>query len=339
MSNRNRRRASSVQTAHVQPLEERRLMSFTPIGREGLLPINGGFQAYDVAVAGDGSSWVAYVSSVRSPSLGRNVNVLSVQKYDMLGRPAGGPTVLTRYAQKNAAVAIDANTSGEVAIAYVERRGAFETLIVRRIDTIGLGEAEDAGLRVFEKAATDNASLSALGGVAVSINEAGGYFVAHRGTDSNDLQVEYLSGANDNQPDVIAALDDAATPSYDNLGQFDIDARPDGSGAVFVAATDDELTYGTLSTTARTGTNRRVPTPGDLAEPSVAITANGGFVIAYAANVLADNFGGKNVQARRFDANGVAVGDVIGLQLGVPRSADSPFEAGGPRVAATADGG
>jgi Ca2+-binding RTX toxin-like protein len=328
----------------VQALEARKLMSFTPIGREGLLPINGGFQAYDVAVAGDGRAWVAHVSSVRSPSLGRDVNVLSVQRYDTMGRPAGTPTVLTRYAQPNAGVAIDANASGQVAIAYVERRGAFETLIVRRIDTIGLGEAADPGLRVFEKAAdAQNPNQSTLGEVAVSINDAGGYFVAHRGTDSNDLQVQYLSGVNDKQPDVIAAFDDTGTLVDNTLDDFDIAARPDGSGAVFVAATSArvnyDITYGTISTTAKTGTDRRLPTL-DVGEPSVAVTKNGGFVVAYTANVNGENYpGARTPLAQRFDAGGTAVGDANELRLGVPRDSDSPFDAASPDVVALADGG
>ncbi|HEX8325106.1 MAG TPA: hypothetical protein VF595_14470 [Tepidisphaeraceae bacterium] len=314
-------------------------MSFTPIGGETMLNGNGPLASYDVAVAGNGVAYVAAVNTVRSPSLGRDVGVLSVQKYDQRGRPLGAPAVISRYVHLNAPVAVDANAAGQAVIAYVEGRGSSEVLIVRRLDTLGSGGAEDPGTRLFTLPAKTGFERfrSSFGGVAVSMADNGGYFVAHRDADPRDILVQYRSPTNSTT--VINALDNV-TASYDELENFDLSARPDGSGAVFAAGVNDagggQTLYGSVSTTAKVGNARRIAsTRTDTAQPAVAVTGNNAFVIAYQDAAREDS--GGTLVTQRYDVAGNAVGARI-TQDTRPDGVDF-LDAGTPTVAATADGG
>lgn len=337
--------AQTDRTALMSPLEPRRLMSFTAVGRETVLP-GVGSGAYDVAVAAGGASWVASVSVVRSGSLQRDVNVLTVQGYDALGRPLGGPMVVTRYAQPGAGVAIDANPAGQAVVAYVERRGDVEVLTTRQISPGGGGEAgENPPRRLFRRPAgrNDGDYQSAIGGVAISMTNAGGYFVAYRSADVNKLLVQYVGPDANATPNVITALDvtDGIGGDDEAIGASDIAARPDGSGAVFattVTGAGDGIAYGTVSTTAKTGEDGRLIAGSDANSPAVAIAADNGFVITYNDNTLADNFGGAGTAAQRFDAAGASKGAPIRLESGLP-TGDGPSESLGTSVAATNDGG
>lgn len=291
-------------TDFVQPLEGRRLMSFTPVGREAVLA---GSASFDVAVAGDGSYYVATVNSVRSPSLGRNVNVLSVQWFDTLGR-AGLPFVVSRYIAPNGDIEIDANAAGDVAIAYVERRGSAETLQFNLLSTRGAAE----GVRLFTLPSKPASQFSVFGSISLSMTDAGGSFVAHRALDTRDVQIDYLEPGIDVVPDTILALDNA-TASYNGLYTLDVAARPDGSGAVFAAGVDDDgagqIIYGSVSTTAKIGVDRRInSTAGDPASPALAVTAGNGFVMTYNDGTRRDSFGAMFGAAQRFDSAGVPVG-------------------------------
>ena len=69
------RHSSRQPAAVIQPLEPRRLLSFTPVGGERVvdaaspLAVSAPYDAFDVAVAGDGSYWVT--SFVAEPSLAK----------------------------------------------------------------------------------------------------------------------------------------------------------------------------------------------------------------------------------------------------------------------------
>jgi Ca2+-binding RTX toxin-like protein len=308
-------------------------MSFTPIGRETILAANFGF---DVAVAGDGEYYAATVNRLRSPSLGRDVNVLSVQQYDTLGRPLGGPTVVSRYIATNGSISIDANASGQATIAYVERRGSQETLSVLRLDHLA-GESARGPIRVAELPAdTDPSSqISTFGPVALSMTDAGGFFIGHRATASGGLQIDSF-GPGPNVTPTVIGLNTTA-------GGIDLSARPDGSGAVYVAQTQaqgrDAIVYGQVSTTAEVGVERLIATQGDAGFAHVAVTAGNGFVVTYNDNVLSDNFGGQFAAAQRFDASGNPLGAALRLDANNAPPGAGPAESLNTSVAALADGG
>jgi hypothetical protein len=329
VSDRNHRRAASVPTDPVQPLEARRLMSFTAIGRPDLL--SGVTRSTDLAVAGDGSYYVAYVNAVRSPSLNRDVNVLSVQRYDARGLAAGDALLISRYVAPGTFVSIDASAGSQAVVTYVERRGAADALSFTRLSASGIGSS----VRFFESPAgllRDNGQ-PVLDGADVSMTDDGGFFLAHRVAGGESLRTSYVEPGFDTNLDDVLALE-PASELYATLGNFGIAARPDGSGAVFVADTagggGDRILFATVGTTTKTSSNRTLGTVGaDLAQPVIAADGSR-YVIAYTRGGTSDAFGGQRVFAQVVGQGGILQGAAIAVSEGI--STSNAFETLNPSI-------
>ena len=93
-------RGISPPNEFVQPLEPRRLLSFTALGREARVTFDAQEPVVDVAVANDGSS--IFVTELRHGELRR----VTAFRYSGAGDPVGRPITLYTYVQAGPAALV-----------------------------------------------------------------------------------------------------------------------------------------------------------------------------------------------------------------------------------------
>ena len=291
---------------HVQPLESRRLLAFTPFVDEAVVP-GAKPASYDLDVAGDGSYIVAYADGT----------TLRAVRYDAKGRQVGGEITVASFVTArvdDVSVAMDADGDAVIAYSSLEPGTNFGDFRYAHINRSGV--VDDTGQ-------LDGWQRDRAADVAVSMDPGGGFFIGSigygiggtyqlrfRAFDSNGvLRGGSFVAFQQNLPD--SAADD-----------LDVAAKHDGSGAVFAYALVEDggdvkrVNYGRVSTSALVGSIGKIE-GAEVGAPSVAIRADGSFAIAYQQQ-LSDppsvpSGPWMDGRIRRFDAAGAQVGNTISL--------------------------
>ena len=310
--------------AHVERLESRQLLSLTPLGLE-VTVANVDNSSIGVAVAGDGSYLVA-ADVVRG-----GVSRVTAFRYSAAGEQIGDPVPLYTYARviapnfHPARVAASMDADGDAVVAYNVFDGADSRVYVSRISRTGA-----VGTTIVVSDA-----LTAGYTPVVSMDDGGGFFVAW--FDDAIARAAIVARAYDVSGVPRAAqFTLAETPSIGSLREFDIAARPDGSGAVFAAGkmfdsdagvSLDVIDVGRTSASDIVGAVAQVRETYDVSAPSVAVHADGSFVLGY--DRVDRNRGGTvppgtvppvvlPPYVQRFTAEGVETGEPFELGGSLP---------------------
>jgi len=296
----------------LYPLEARRLLSLAPVGTPVEVPVpttelelDYYLGSFDVALAGDGSYLVATgTQSGASPLIVRAV------RYSPQGEQLEAPLTLATPGS-DVSAAMDAD--GDAVVAYRADSG----IEVRRVSKSGV-VAEP--LRVSQVLAADEWVFSP----AVSMDDSGGFFVGWISESDAALGVSAVhirafdAGGAPRAAEFIAHSDPALTAIYDDL---DLDANPDGSGAVFAhhyaGETPGGVTIGRVNASGLIDERAIDDTdgPGEADAPRVAVRSDGSFVVAYARSQAADE--SQDAFVQRFSAAGVEQGAPIVLAEGL----------------------
>ena len=196
---------------------------------------------------------------------------LVLVRYSAAGEQIGSPiTVASGASVSEASVSMDAR--GDAVVAY-SNNGIF----VERISKTGVASMP---------------TLIASEGVfaaepSVSMDSSGGYFLGWVQEPQANADITAQVQAFDAGGTARGlAFTVAWTDDLDSIDQLDIDANPDGSGAVFAAVqtgegADDSITFGRVSTTALIGTLGSFHSGLNEGSPSVAVNSDGSFEIGY----------------------------------------------------------
>jgi hypothetical protein len=292
------------------------MLSFVP-GPE--VTVTGGAESsgFDVAVAGDGSYIVA-ADVARG-----DVHRVTAFRYSAAGERIGEPIPLYSYVPpttpffRTAHIAASMDADGDAVIAYSVFDGTDSGVYVSRISRAGVVVG-----RTLRVAGVDEDFTPP----SVSMDAAGGFFIAWRDA------ANYYGGFQARAYDASSAprapqFTLVGTPGIGFVTTVDIAARPDGTGAVFVAGVAHSGDFGPNNYTiefARTSTSGMVGTRGVIDEPgadlhpsTVATSADGSFVLGY-LRVDAANEAIRATYVRRFTANGVATGEPSPLGTSLP---------------------
>src|SRR4051794_3860727 len=106
------RRKKPAGAIEVQTLESRRLLSFTPFGREGVVAGTDSSASVDVGVADNGSYVIASAASV-----GGTTNITAT-RYNAAGVPVAPAATLASFAGGGGQVAASMDADGDAVIVY-----------------------------------------------------------------------------------------------------------------------------------------------------------------------------------------------------------------------------
>ncbi|HEV2293640.1 MAG TPA: hypothetical protein VGR35_07280 [Tepidisphaeraceae bacterium] len=305
-----------VSKEFLEFLEPRHMLSFTPLGGERVVEESSPLSRFDVAVADDGSYWVAsIVIDEPSPDGRPNDATLTAVRYSAAGEQVGQPVTVTdgRFLPL---ISASADADGDLVIAF---QRTADAVYVSRISKAGVVSAAQQVSRALAGAE------SGVYEPAVSMDARGGFFVAWRQSDS-DADVDRLQ---------VRAFDTAGVPrapeftasSAERSVIYDIDiaARPDGSGAVFTHVVFSEgptgVRFGRVTTSAQVGELGGPPGSTEEKASAVAVHPDGSFVIAFErVNNGPAGGGWKDFAgfAQRYDTAGVPLGGEIELGASLP---------------------
>ncbi len=308
---------------YVQALEPRRLLSLTPAGPETMVPISGSITDFDVAVAGNGSYIIA------SSTTRKDGTSIVATRHVASGRQIGEPVTLASGLGKSGGVSISMDADGDAVVAYAVDYSRGERIFFTRISRNGVISAPV--LAANDSHGTD--SDDRIGSPTISMDAAGNFFLAYIHTLTrchNDVQMRVydaagkLRGAEFTAEEIFAPFPD--------VNGFDLAAKKDGSGAVFIYSfvhSDDmaqSLFVGRASTTARIGEAdllARLVGPavsgftGNPPTLSVAVNADGSFLASYDSEHTL-------TFVQRYDAAGKTRGKKIQLEASLPALASLP---------------
>ena len=315
------RRNTSAGHDCIEPLEARRLLSLSVAGPEEVAAGMGGSK-FDLAVAGDGTFMIVGTRTVDGRSM------LTAIRYAPSGEQLGDPIEIDSPPGgfDGPSVAMDAD--GDAVVAY--QRSQSDVYVARISRTGALSTPVPVGTAGPEEL---------LGKPGVSMDAAGGFFVAHIG----DLQVApYL------QPLRVRAFDAAGTPraaefqaangvsNFTSLDSIDIAALPDGSGAILTARFSGEhAPYVRAIRVSTSAVVREEPRVGSSTHThDVAAHTDGSFVTGFTSGGSGWNPDMSRVDAfaRRFGAAGLPPPPAILLEA-------EPWNSFSVSVDVTPDGG
>ncbi|HEV2294503.1 MAG TPA: calcium-binding protein [Tepidisphaeraceae bacterium] len=286
----------------IEWLESRRLLSLTPVEPEVTVPVGAARYQFDMAVAGDGS-FIVVSDPAQDHFQPDSPEVIAV-RYDAGGRQVGAPITLDDDGF-NVRVSMDAE--GEAVVAYQQDA---DGVYVVRISKAGVVSAP-------QLVGTAPVGVS-IGDVAVSMDDGGGFFVIWMQLHENQRPVEQIrafDAAGRPRGPQFNLRGGTATNPHRNL---DIAAHRDGSGAVVTYVEANESTdssyFERVSTSSVLGPRSLELDVGDVA-PQAATYRDGSFVVGALFGSRSSPHDGR---ARRFDANGAAVGDEIVIGESLP---------------------
>jgi hypothetical protein len=296
----------------IEPLEPRRLMSFTPIGGERTVPIEG--HQPDLAVAGDGSFLVAGVVGTR---LDEPMALVAV-RYSAAGEQIGDRLTLATSSPADpsiSGVSASMDADGDAVVVYTSGNPPQD-------------EARIHAVRISRAGVVSSPILVTDGqvrGPSVSMDAAGGFFTAwvqdtppdESGRVGRTIQVRAFDAAGVPRGPQFSA---SRADPFIHTNFVEVVAKQDGSGAMFVyrhdvissfgGAISQHVRYGELSTSAQVGGIGGV---GEFVEllnaPVIALQPDGSFFIGY---YRLDNDGVDSF-VHRFDAAGTERGERIDL--------------------------
>jgi Ca2+-binding RTX toxin-like protein len=293
--------ARRFRQVHVQPLEPRRLLSFTP-GPEMTVTGGAGGAGFDVAVGGDRGYMVA-------ASIARGeVHRVTAFRYAASGEQIGDPITLYSYIptfpQRTAHIAASIDADGDAVVAY----GVYDDLVNAGLYFNRISKTGEVS-RTVKVTNIDNAPL-------VSMDAGGGFFLAWRVQGEDHYVARAFDAAGvprASQFNVVSMV------GIGSIGTMDLVARPDGTGAVFAAErsydsdsghVQDRIAYGRTSTSAVVSAVVEFNEPFDMSQPAVAVHSDGSFVIGY-RRIDQVNRALRSVHVRRFNADGGEVGGPV----------------------------
>jgi hypothetical protein len=273
----------------VEGLEARRLLSFAPLGPAVDVPQSAGATAMNIAVGGDGTSMVVFVSAGGS---------LTAIRYAADGTQLGAPLPLGAATTSSLPVSADMDADGDAVVAY---HGADHSVKVRLISKAGVVSAP---IDVSPLANADEFANSA----DVSMDDAGGFFVGwtssidRAGTDTF-VHVRAYDADGTPRADALVPASITGLNSTTHFGNFTIDAHPDGSGAVYAYDHHGDapggVSFGRVSASEPVHHEPlRHRAFHELVGPSVAVYDDGSYIVGYstlspsASGVPGDTFHG-----------------------------------------------
>jgi hypothetical protein len=265
-----------------------------------------------VAVADDGSFVVVWMQTTIDQVDGQDDSDIMAQRFNADGTPAGDAFLVnTTTADFQVQPAVAMNASGEFVISWLTQHpwinqwGGEETyddVYARRFDADGTALGNDFVL---------NADLDDHRGMLeVAIHDDGSFMAAWNihDSDANSSQTfirRYDATGN--------AIGNEAAIAYGHFMTYpDIEFTPDGG--FLLAYTDDQSLSVQRFDSNASPIGSMVSVHGNtwVNSPSIAVDATGGFVVAWDHyDSQYGNISAHNVYARRFTADGVAVGETF----------------------------
>ena len=291
----------------LERLEQRRLLSLAIAGPETIVPGPQPYYSLDVAVADDGSFLV-----VTNDDAGAN-GAVHVVRYSAGGTQLGEAITLDpvdgRY---YTSVAASMDADGDAVIVYIagEPETDASQVYFSRISKDGVVSAP-----VVVDTSAPTYTEEAFGNAAVSMDSAGRFFVGWlitaRRTDHHVKIHAYNADGSSRGNEFDAETFQTA---FGGVSQLDLAVTADGNSAVYALHHtysdnfSNENRAGRVSATGPLGT---VEVAGDNG-PSVAIQADGSFVIGYQewASMAGEPFRMTSA-VQRYNASGTAVGEPI----------------------------
>ena len=322
-------RNTSVNPKCIEQLEARRLLSFTVVGGEELVP-DLGDRSFDLAVAADGSYIVVGTRTTDNRSR------LTAIRYAPSGEQLGEPIDIDAPGGFDPpSVSIDAD--GDAVVAY--QRAERDVYVARIARTGEVSPREQVA---------SGAADEALDSPVVAMDSGGGYFVAyHRESTTKDVLGRLYVRAFDAAGTPRAAefqADSGARGQFSGIMGIDLASRPDGSGAILVSHIlggegGEGLLFSRLSTSAQLGKVGSVTAAPQTFD--VEVHPDGSFVVGYARSLdfsASPDFSRVEGYARRFAADGTSLGGEIQLGASLPDvGADKQIRS--VSIDATPDGG
>ncbi|MBL9124643.1 MAG: putative Ig domain-containing protein [Planctomycetaceae bacterium] len=292
----------------VEPLEERSLLSATPLGTE--YQVNATV-ANDQRLIAIGSHPSATQSVMVWASAGEDGNGDGVyaQRLDLNGTKVGSPfrvNATTNGAQTAPTVALDSLGNFVVAWQSSTGDGSGDGIYARRYGFDGTALASEFRVNTTTSGNQQAPSIAMSDGGSFVVafqsanRDASGNAVVARafranGTAlANDFQVNQTTAGNQQAPSV--AMDSAGNfiVSWQSAGQ-------DGNGDAIVARR-----YGSTGTALAGEFLVNQATAGNQSAPSIAANGDGSFIVAWQS--AGQDGSGDAIVARRFDSAGVALG-------------------------------
>jgi Ca2+-binding RTX toxin-like protein len=307
---------NSIAGTQVEALEARRLLSLVPLGGEASVPAPAPVGATDVAVADDGNYLIATATPFTN---GTTALTVSAVRYSASGQQLGGPIELFSQSTPGVpeiAASMDADGDAVVAFNVWETTNADSdpgtfSLYFARISRSGV---------VSDRVLVDSLDAPSfdqrLFAPAVSIDASGGFFVGWMQDVTRDVHTYNFRAYNAAGAPRAAAFSATENSPFSIISNLDLDATPDGSGAVFAglfSGSDslvNETHFGRIDTDSLIDivhVDRTIG--GSDGAPSVVAFDGGSFLVGF--HNSADLLGPGTSIVQRYDAFGEAVGSQI----------------------------
>jgi Ca2+-binding RTX toxin-like protein len=289
-----------MKPAPIESLESRRLLSLALTGLPTEVPGAANAGTFDFAVAANGDAIVAFTNA--------SDQCLRAVRYDADGTPLGSPiTVVSGKTFNGVSVSIDPD--GDAVVAWGEQ--PFNSTQSVHFDLISRTGVVGSPVTV----ATDTFA----GGPAVSMDASGGFFLTWYQSPTRDIdaKVQAFDASGSSHAAAFVVTSGNISSLIDDVH---IAAKSDGSGAIFAVhgsyeGAGDDIRIVQVTTTAPVGQLNAIPVQRNVADPNIALHADGSFDVAF---TTFDNLGGIGgdptnaaVRVQRYHSDATPNGDMI----------------------------